>query len=191
MNHELTDSLINDLFENSREIYSEPEIDSDGRVIYMPPPLDDIWLDEAERRAKRIEQSKSRAETRDRWIQDESPLYDNTTPPTPPERQDKNPLVSDSESDDDLPIPNKSLSGESRRQASEGVKVLRRSTRLRRERNGARFMQYGDKCLPSEQYACTLGSKQSTGHKLVSRRGSSPLSCVILRDEYLLFLCRK
>jgi len=34
----------------------------------------------------------------------ESPLYDNTTPPTPPERPDKNPLVSDSESDDDLPI---------------------------------------------------------------------------------------
>ena len=159
MNHELTDSLINELFENSREVYSEAEIDSDGRVIYMPPPLDDIWLDEAERRAKRIEQSKSRATNRDRWIQDESPLYDNTTPPTPPERPDKNPLVSDSESDDDLPR-NKSLSGESRRQASEGDKLPRRSTRLRRERNGARFMQYGDKCLPSEQYACTLGSKQ-------------------------------
>ena len=73
-----------------QEVYSEAEIDSDGRVIYMPPPLDDIWLDEAERRAKRIEQSKSRATDRDRWIQDESsPLYD-TTPPTPPERPDKN-----------------------------------------------------------------------------------------------------
>jgi len=26
-------------------------------------------------------------------------------------------------------------------------------------------------------------------HKIVSRRGSSPLPCVILRNEYLLFLC--
>ena len=61
MNHNLTDVLINELFENSREIYSEAEIDSDGRIIYMPPPLDDIWLDETERRAKRIEQSKTKS----------------------------------------------------------------------------------------------------------------------------------
>jgi hypothetical protein len=111
MNHDLTDVLINELFENSREIYSEAEIDSDGRIIYMPPPLDDIWLDETERRAKRIEQSKNRAENRDRWIQNESPLLDNTSPP---EHQDNNPLVSDSESE------HESLSVESRCQASEG-----------------------------------------------------------------------
>jgi hypothetical protein len=31
---------------------------------------------------------------------------------------------------------------------------------MRRERNGARFMRDGHNCVPSEQYSCTLGSKQ-------------------------------
>jgi hypothetical protein len=178
MNHELTDVLINELFENSREIYSEAEIDSDGRIIYMLPPLDDIWLDETERRAKRIEQSKTRAENRDRWIQNESPLIDDESPlidnnTTPTKHRDNNPLASDSESE------NESLSGESRRQASEGDMasegdtMLRRSKRLRRERNGARLMRDGHNCVPPEQYSCTLSSKQpSTVAKLAKSKQS-------------------
>ena len=163
MDHDLADNIINKLFEDAREIYSEIEFSSDGTVIYKPPHLDDIWLDESERRAKRIEKEKVRAEFRDRWLNDNAENEDSNIPlptsePTdnapPPELRNNNPLVSDSEDE--------SLSGEFRgqpsegatlrQQASEGAKLPRRSTRLRRDGYAARLSRL--------QYACTLGSKQ-------------------------------
>ena len=67
MDHDFTDSLINELFEDAREFYLEIEISPDGTVLYKPPPLDDVWLDKSERRAKRIELEKEQAYNRDRW----------------------------------------------------------------------------------------------------------------------------
>ena len=47
------DTLCNDLFENSRDWYAQEEYDSDGNVTYKPPPLDEVWLSEPERRDRR------------------------------------------------------------------------------------------------------------------------------------------
>jgi hypothetical protein len=80
MDHDLADNIINKLFEEAREIYSEIEFSSDGTVIYKPPHLDDIWLDESERRAKRIEKEKVRAEFRDRWLNDNAENGDSNIP---------------------------------------------------------------------------------------------------------------
>ena len=37
------------------------ERSEDGAIVYTPPPLDDIWLDEAEHHEKRLEVAKERA----------------------------------------------------------------------------------------------------------------------------------
>ncbi len=34
------------LWENDRELYAEDEYGPDGSLIYTPPPLDKVWLDE-------------------------------------------------------------------------------------------------------------------------------------------------
>ena len=49
-----SDALFNQLFENTREEYAPVEYDESGRIQYEPPPLDDIWLSEGERREKRL-----------------------------------------------------------------------------------------------------------------------------------------
>ena len=38
------------LFDRNRELYVEDEFDSDGMLVYKPPPLHEVWLDEAGRR---------------------------------------------------------------------------------------------------------------------------------------------
>ena len=163
MDHELADNIINELFEDAREIYSEIEFSPDGKIIYMPPHLDDIWLDESERRAKRIEKEKVRAEFRDRWSNDNVeheeidiplPTCESTDNAPPPDLRNNNPLVSDSE-DESLSGEFRGQSSEGatfRRQSSEGAKLPRRSTRLRRDGYAARLSRL--------QYACTLGTKQ-------------------------------
>jgi hypothetical protein len=34
-------------------VYAEDEFDSDGNLVYCPPPLDEVWLDESDRRDHR------------------------------------------------------------------------------------------------------------------------------------------
>jgi hypothetical protein len=67
LDHPLSDERLLDIFETSREVYSNIERAEDGAIVYSPPPLDDIWLDEGERREKRLEVAKERARSRDRW----------------------------------------------------------------------------------------------------------------------------
>lgn len=50
---EVTDAICKELFEDSRDIYVEPEYDDDGHLVYSPPPLDEIWLTEPERRERK------------------------------------------------------------------------------------------------------------------------------------------
>ena len=44
------ETVCNDLFKNSRDLYAEEEYDGEGNLIYKPPPLDEVWLSEPERR---------------------------------------------------------------------------------------------------------------------------------------------
>ena len=46
------DEICNTLFANSRECFVEEEYDDDGMLIYKPPPLDEVWLTEPERRER-------------------------------------------------------------------------------------------------------------------------------------------
>ena len=48
----ITDAICNLLWENNRDVYAEEEYDDDGMLIYQPPPLNEVWLDEPERREK-------------------------------------------------------------------------------------------------------------------------------------------
>ena len=43
-------SICNGLFQHNRELYAENELDEVGNLIYRPPPLHEVWLDEAGRR---------------------------------------------------------------------------------------------------------------------------------------------
>jgi len=52
-----TNQICDELFENSREIFAEAEYE-DGKLIYQPPPLHGVWLDEASRRNRADELTK-------------------------------------------------------------------------------------------------------------------------------------
>ncbi len=43
-------SICNGLFERNRELYVKDEFNADGMLVYKPPPLHKVWLDEAGRR---------------------------------------------------------------------------------------------------------------------------------------------
>ena len=49
----VVESICNELFQCNRELYAEDELDEAGNIIYRPPPLHEIWLDEAGRRQGR------------------------------------------------------------------------------------------------------------------------------------------
>ena len=57
---EQIDTICNNLFESQRECYVEEEYDDDGLLIYKPPPLDEVWLSESERRERLIELEEQR-----------------------------------------------------------------------------------------------------------------------------------
>jgi hypothetical protein len=44
------ESICQDLFQLNRELYAEEELNKAGNIIYQPPPLHEVWLDEAGRR---------------------------------------------------------------------------------------------------------------------------------------------
>ncbi len=41
------ESICQNLFQLNRELYAEEELDKAGNLIYQPPPLHEVWLDEA------------------------------------------------------------------------------------------------------------------------------------------------
>jgi hypothetical protein len=49
-NDPIVNSICNGLFERNHELYIEDEFDADDNLIYTPPPLHDVWLDETGRR---------------------------------------------------------------------------------------------------------------------------------------------
>jgi hypothetical protein len=54
------DKICAELFVSSRELFVEEEYDDDGVLVYKPPPLDEVWLSEPERRERRYELDKQR-----------------------------------------------------------------------------------------------------------------------------------
>jgi hypothetical protein len=44
---QVVESFYNGLFQRNRELYAEDELDEVGNLIYRPPPLHEVWLDEA------------------------------------------------------------------------------------------------------------------------------------------------
>ena len=47
------DAICDELFTSSRDYYAEEEYDENGLLIYKPPPLDEVWLSEPERRDRK------------------------------------------------------------------------------------------------------------------------------------------
>ena len=46
----MLDVIYNDLFDFNCNIYDKDGFDADGNLVCHPPPLDEVWLDESERR---------------------------------------------------------------------------------------------------------------------------------------------
>jgi hypothetical protein len=65
LDHPMSDERLLDIFKTSREVYSDIEQSKDGAIVYTPPPLDDIWLNEGKRCEKRLEVAKEPARARD------------------------------------------------------------------------------------------------------------------------------
>lgn len=62
--------ICDDLFANNRDCFVEEEYDEDGVLIYTPPPLDEVWLSEPERRERRrsLDKQRVRTERREREL---------------------------------------------------------------------------------------------------------------------------
>ncbi len=46
----VVESVCNGLFQRNQELYAEDDLNEAGNIIYQPPPLHEVWLDEAGRR---------------------------------------------------------------------------------------------------------------------------------------------
>jgi hypothetical protein len=49
------ESIYNELFQLNRELFAKEELDEAGNILYQPPPLHEVWLDEAGRRQGNID----------------------------------------------------------------------------------------------------------------------------------------
>ena len=100
LDHPLSDERLLDIFETSHKIYSDIKRSEDGAIVYTPPPLDDIWHDDGERREKRLEVAKECACACDRWKfeAEQLPVPVPTLQPTNQLQRPSGPMVSDDES---------------------------------------------------------------------------------------------
>jgi hypothetical protein len=91
----ITETICDLLWENDREIYAEDEHGPDGSLIYTPPPLDKVWLDEEGLRDRRTRLLDQRRRV-ERQIRHQSQAVPTPTelddPPPPP---NGNPVISD------------------------------------------------------------------------------------------------
>jgi hypothetical protein len=52
-NDNIVHAIDDSLWDNTRGMYALDEFDKDGMLVYEPPPLDEVWLDEHVRRDRR------------------------------------------------------------------------------------------------------------------------------------------
>jgi hypothetical protein len=85
LDHPLSDQHLLDIFDTSCKVYANIDCADDGAIVYAPPPLDDIWLDEGERHEKNLELAKECAQAQDCWRfeADAPPATVPTTAPPP------------------------------------------------------------------------------------------------------------
>ncbi|KAL7524631.1 hypothetical protein ACHAXR_003041 [Thalassiosira sp. AJA248-18] len=66
------ENICDELFVTNRDYYADPdgELLEDGTLIYKPPPLDEVWLSDEERRERKIELEKQRRrhELKERYL---------------------------------------------------------------------------------------------------------------------------
>jgi len=178
-------TILDELFNQSRDSYVDLERDSDGTIVYEPPPLDDIWLSEEERRDKRVILQERRDRARDRELrrqqelaerqQREDPTSFPTGTPSPRDRSRRDidpPVVldngsfddDDGDSSDDEPPPDGPPPADPGH-AARGDQPQPRQF-LRRGRGSAPRRLIEDASWQNvlqetpERFPCTLGSKQ-------------------------------
>ncbi len=85
LDHPLSDQHLLDIFDISHKVYADIEFADNRAIVYAPPSLDDIWLDEGERHKKKLELAKERAQAQDCWRfeAEAPPVPVPTTAPTP------------------------------------------------------------------------------------------------------------
>ena len=54
-NDTLVDTICENLYGTSCEIYATDEYDADNNLVYKPPPLDEVWLDDEGREQSKVE----------------------------------------------------------------------------------------------------------------------------------------
>ncbi len=61
----VVESICNGLFQRNRELYAEDKLDEAGNIIYRPPPLHEVWLDEAGCRQGKKDRTRQRHQNED------------------------------------------------------------------------------------------------------------------------------
>ena len=105
-NNELIDAMCEELFNTSSEVYATDEYDAADNLVYCPPPLDEVWLDDEGRRQSRDELRRQRARNDAQMRAREKSARDKASAPTPggpafapPTSHDNGAVISDSEDD--------------------------------------------------------------------------------------------
>lgn len=116
-NDATVDAICNNLFDHNRDWYALEEYNEDGKLIYRPPPLDEVWLTEPERRERKQQLSDQRRRYREEQREVDSRLPDIIPLNTKDDgRAPSGPCVSDDEAsvgDDSIARPLQESEGES------------------------------------------------------------------------------
>ena len=98
INDKVTDAICDHLFEESRDVYVEPEYNEDGVLVYSPPPLDEIWLTEPERRDReqRLRDQRIRNE---QILRERERNWRSSSPPPPPLERSSSPVFDPDDED--------------------------------------------------------------------------------------------
>jgi len=91
----VVDSICYRLFESNQDIYVDPEFNFNGELVYSPPPLDEIWLTDPERRERIDKLRDQRIQNEDIQCVQAQPTP--STPSSPPKTRpfDSNAILDD------------------------------------------------------------------------------------------------
>jgi hypothetical protein len=95
----LVDTICEDLFTTSCEVYATDEYDAEDNLVYCPPPLDEVWLDDEDRRQKRDKLCRQQARNDARIRNRERSARETVNTPVTPVSIGDGAVISDSEDD--------------------------------------------------------------------------------------------
>ncbi len=93
------DTICEELFTTSCEVYATDEYDAEDNLVYRPPPLDEVWLDDEGRRQSRDELRRQQAQTDARIRNRERSAREKVNTPVTPVPIGDGAVISDSEDD--------------------------------------------------------------------------------------------